>query len=159
MSDLTGDLRSALHAAHEISDRLCRHDLASAELAPILAWQHATFDAFSSSGAIEDLEAAMSEIASRDPRSELAVEILRSEVSAVTQHLSGIWDRWRHTDKSGVDKKEHQRTRTALKAPTRRAMRILKTLLQSLAEILGDLFPGLKALLEVVKEAADHFSQ
>lgn len=85
--------------------------------------------------------------------------MLRRETTAVRDYLHWLvkhWGDWRRGD---MWHGTRQPALTVLRGQSRRGMAVLKTLLTSLADILAALVPGLKAVLDAVKEAIEHFAK
>src|SRR5690606_25470905 len=122
---------------------------------PLLEWQRQSFSSLLSGGEASEINAAWLALHAQEATRE-AAELLHQELQAVVEFQGPLvdlpfnpyeWDEPEEPDSP-------RRTR-----PLKKSLQLLKTLLESLKEILGDLL-GIKgkAILQVAIEAAEAFA-
>lgn len=157
MTDFTDDLERALTTAHAICQYSTEYVGRRWGMEPLLGWQRESIQALLELGGPERIEQALQSLSTQGRDFARAVGLLITETAAVRQHLDSLLDRWR-TRRSLPRRLDRPDRTSAISIRSERSMGVLKTLLESFLDILGELIPGLKSVLQAVKEAIEHFS-
>ncbi|MBO9749750.1 hypothetical protein J7431_21635 [Xanthomonas phaseoli pv. dieffenbachiae] len=159
MAAFSEDFRGALNLAHRICAFSTEHDPGREGMQHLLAWQGYSFEAFFDSNGAERIEEQLDSLAEKNPDHQTAVTLLKAETTAVRSHLDWLTGRLSDWRRGAIWPGTRQPALTVLRGQSKRGMGLLATLLNSLSEILADLVPGLKAVLDAVKEAIEHFAK
>lgn len=170
MTAFRNDLSGSLDAAHEICGLLTDYDPTRKILKGLHRWQGEAFEAIQYEGGIERIEDQLNAIAEQDTDSKTAVGLLKAEVRETYSLLTEIvatWEKWKNnkeqrreieTNERNSRNNREQRNLSSVKNQSKYGLGTLKIVLTSLIAILAELFPGLKAILEAVKEGVEHFT-
>lgn len=158
MGDFSRDLGEAFRAASGICEFLLERHPAREGILPLYLWQGEVFGRFDED-ALNGIEEHLEELGAKNARMADVVALIKSETTAVRKFLDWILEQWRNWKLGDLWEKTKQRAAAVLGRQSRKGMEVLKTLLESLIDLLKGLAPHLAALLDLAKEAVKHLRE
>lgn len=158
MGEFSRDLGEAFRAANGICEFLLERHPAREGFGPLYLWQGEVFGRFDED-TLTGIEGHLEELGAKNSRMAEVVVLIKSETDAVRKFLDWILEQWRNWRPGDLWEKTKQRAAAVLGSQSRKGMGVLKTLLESLIDLLKGLAPHLAALLDLAKEAVKHFRE